>query len=43
MTRRSRRYHTPVFKSQVPLSAIRGEQTFGELAQQFDVNPNQIK
>jgi transposase len=43
MTRRPRRNHTPAFKSKVALSAIRGEQTLGELAQQFDVHPNQIK
>ena len=43
MTRRPRRNHTPVFKSKVALAAVRGEQTFGELSQQFDVHPNQIK
>ena len=43
MTRRPRRNHTPVFKSKVALAAVRGEQTLGELAQQFDVHPNQIK
>jgi transposase len=43
MTRRPRRNHTAVFKSKVALAAIRGEQTLGELAQQFDVHPNQIK
>ena len=42
MTRRPRRNHTPVFKSKVALAAVRGEQTLGELAQQFDVHPNQI-
>jgi len=43
MTRRPRRNHTPAFKSKVALTAVRGEQTLGELAQQFDVHPNQIK
>ena len=43
MTRRPRRNHTPAFKSKVALAAVRGEQTLGELAQHFDVHPNQIK
>ncbi len=43
MTRRPRRNHTPVFKSKVALSAVRGEQTLGELSHQYDVHPNQIK
>ena len=43
MARRPRRNHTPAFKSKVALAAVRGEQTLGELAQQFDVHPNQIK
>ena len=43
MTRRPRRNHTAAFKSKVALAAIRAEQTLGELAQQFDVHPNQIK
>ena len=43
MTRRPRRNHTAAFKSKVALAAIRGEQTLGELAQQFDVHANQIK
>ena len=43
MTRRPRRNHTPAFKSKVALAAVRGEQTLGELAQHFDIHPNQIK
>jgi transposase len=43
MARRPRRNHTPAFKSKVALAAVRGEHTLGELAQQFDVHPNQIK
>ena len=43
MMRRLRRNHSPAFKAKVALAAIRGEQTMSELAQQFDVHPNQIK
>jgi len=43
MTRRPRRNHTPTFKSKVALTALKGEKTLSELAQQFDVHPNQIK
>jgi len=43
MARRPRRNHTPAFKSKVALTAVRGEQTLSELAQHFDVHPNQIK
>jgi len=42
MPRRPRRNHTPAFKSKVALAAIRGDKTVSELAQQFDVHPNQI-
>lgn len=43
MARRPRRNHTAAFKSKMALAAVRGEQTLGELAQQYDVHPNQIK
>lgn len=43
MTRRPRRNHSPAFKAKVALAAIKGEKTMIELAQQFDVHPNQIK
>lgn len=42
MTRRARRNHTPAFKAKVALAAIKGEKTLAELAQSFDVHPNQI-
>ena len=42
MTRRPRRNHTPAFKAKVALAAIKGEKTLAELAQQFDIHPNQI-
>jgi transposase len=42
MTKRARRNHTPGFKAKVALAAIKGEKTLAELAQQFDVHPNQI-
>ena len=42
MTRRPRRNHSPAFKAKVALAAIKGERTLAELAQQFDVHPNQM-
>ena len=42
MTRRPRRNHTPAFKAKVALAAIGGQSTLAELAQHFDVHPNQI-
>lgn len=43
MTKRPRRNHSPVFKAKVAVAAIKGEKTLIELAQDFDVHPNQIK
>jgi transposase-like protein len=42
MTKRTRRTHAPAFKAKVALAAIKGEKTLAELAQQYDVHPNQI-
>jgi transposase len=42
MNRRPRRNHTPAFKAKVALAAVKGELTLAELAQQFDVHPNQV-
>jgi transposase len=42
MTRRSRRNHSPAFKAKVALAALKGDKTLAELAQQYDVHPNQI-
>jgi transposase len=41
MTRRARRTHALAFKNKVALAAIKGEKTLAELAQQYDVHPNQ--
>ena len=43
MTRRARRNHTAAFKAKVALTALKGEKTLSELAQQFDVHANQVK
>jgi transposase len=42
MTRRPRRNHTPAFKAKVALAAIKGEMTLAQLAEHFDVHPNQV-
>ena len=42
MARRPRRNHSPAFKAKVALDALKGEQTLVELAQRYQVHPNQI-
>ena len=42
MSKRPRRNHSPAFKAKVALAAIKGERTVAQLAEQFDVHPNQV-
>ncbi|NLT35005.1 MAG: transposase [Gaiellales bacterium] len=42
MPRRPRRNHAPAFKAKVALEAIKGEEPFIQIAERFDVHPNQI-
>jgi transposase-like protein len=41
--KRKRRNHSPGFKAKVALVAVREDRTLAELAEQFDVHPNQIQ
>jgi transposase-like protein len=41
MTKRTRRNHTGNFKAKVALAALRGDKTLTEIAQQYEVHPNQ--
>lgn len=42
MAKRPRRNHGAAFKAKVALEAIKGERTLIELAEQFQIHPNQI-
>ncbi len=42
MNRRARRNHSPAFKAKVALAAIQGDRTLAQLAEHFDVHPNQV-
>ena len=42
MSRRPRRNHSPAFKAKVALAAVKGDRTIAQLAEHFDVPPNQI-
>ena len=39
---RTRRNHAAGFKAKVAVAAIKGDKSLAELAEQFDVHPNQI-
>lgn len=40
--KRPRRNHSAAFKAKVALAAIKGDQTLAQMAERFDVHPNQI-
>ena len=42
MSRRPRRNHSAAFKAKVALAAIKGDKTVVEVAQQYEVHPNQV-
>lgn len=42
MSRRDRRKFTATFKAEVVVEALKERKTLSELAQQFDLHPNQI-
>jgi transposase len=42
MSKRPRRNHTPAFNAKVARAAVKGDRTIAQLAEHFDVHPNQI-
>ena len=40
--RRPRRNHSATFKAKVVIAAVKGDQTLVQLAERYDVHPNQI-
>ena len=41
--KRKHRNHSPSFKAKVALAVLRGDKTMPELAELFDVYPNQVQ
>ncbi len=42
MARRQRRIHSAPFNSQVAVAALRGDKMIAEIAEKFEVHPNQV-
>lgn len=40
--KKSRRNHSPAFKARVALAALAGDKTVAEVAQHYQVHPNQV-
>ena len=40
--KRPRRNHSATFKAKVALTALKGELTLAQLAERFDIHPNQV-
>ena len=40
---KKRRNHSSSFKAKVALATLKGDKTISELAEQFDIHPNQIQ
>ncbi len=40
---RKRRNHSATFKAKVALQALKGDQTLAEIAEQYDIHPNQVQ
>jgi transposase len=40
MARRQRRTYSATFKVQVAVAALRGDKTFAQIAEKFEIHPN---